>query len=73
MLDDLLDLVDRDRRHSRKDAGRPGVLRGLLRRLVNEDDDRPDDHRSRAHRGDNRHPDSERHRSRRRDEDFDLF
>lgn len=85
MLDQLLDLFDRDRRSGQTTSGRRG-LRGLLARVTGDDDRHDDDHaaRSRQHRSqrddaeyfdhdDDDGDDMDRSRSRRGNRDrFDL-
>lgn len=43
MLDQILDLFDRDRKNRRDRGERPGGLRGLIDRVTDHDDDRSRD------------------------------
>lgn len=69
MLDDLLDIFDRDRRHSSTRPPKRG-LRGVLTRLLSEHDD---DRRGQRPRPDSDHDDEMRRsdRSSRRHDRFD--
>lgn len=77
MLDDLLDLFDRDRKQQPAGQKRGGI-RGMLDRLRDDDDDRRtynEPQRRRYHDDDDdddRYEDSRRNRKRERD-GFDFF
>ena len=75
MLDELLDLFDRDERKRDGDAPKQGGVRGLLNRLGGDDDHRDYEERKRYSEDDRkRYSEDERHyEKKKKRREFDFF
>lgn len=71
MLDELMDMFDRDKRHGSGHSSQKRGLRGMLGRLLGDDADERPDRRHRADDIDHQSGDRRRHRRERDAFDFD--